>query len=100
MKPVKGGNLVNLPEKAKEIMDNLDGGSAASYAIRFAAGFDGIMMVLSGMGDKEYFAPMSKITISRFAAIQLLKSKNLKRVKTMRQSGLIVFCCIQRQTIF
>lgn len=31
----------------------LGGGSAASYAIRYAAGFKGIMMVLSGMSNME-----------------------------------------------
>ncbi len=53
MEPVKGGNLVNLPEKAKAVFDELHGGSPASYAIRFAAGFDGIKMVLSGMSDMK-----------------------------------------------
>lgn len=51
MEPVRGGNLVNLPDEAKETLDSLGGGSAASYAIRFAAGFEGIFMVLSGMSD-------------------------------------------------
>jgi len=53
MEPVKGGNLVKLPEEAKAVFDALHGGSYASYAIRFAAGFEGIMMVLSGMGSME-----------------------------------------------
>lgn len=53
MEPVKGGNLVNLPEDAKEILEALHGGSPASYAIRFAASFDGVMMVLSGMSNTE-----------------------------------------------
>lgn len=51
MEPVKGGNLVNLPDEAKAVLEALHGGSAASYAIRFAAGFPGMMMVLSGMSD-------------------------------------------------
>ena len=53
MEPVKGGSLVNLPEAAKKVLDDLHGGSPASYAIRFAAGFPGMMMVLSGMSNME-----------------------------------------------
>lgn len=51
MEPVKGGNLVNLPLEAKKVFDKLEGGSYASYAVRFAAGFDSVFMVLSGMSD-------------------------------------------------
>ena len=53
MEPVKGGSLVNLPEAAQKVFDDLGSGSNASYAIRFAAGFEGIMMVLSGMSNLE-----------------------------------------------
>ena len=53
MEPVKGGSLVNLPEEAKKVLDDLHGGSPASYAIRFAAGFPGMIMVLSGMSNME-----------------------------------------------
>ncbi len=51
MEPVKGGSLVNLPEEAKKVFADLNGGSPASYAIRFAASFENVMMVLSGMGS-------------------------------------------------
>ena len=51
MEPVRGGNLANLPAEAKKSLDELGTASAASYAIRFAAGFEGIAMVLSGMSD-------------------------------------------------
>lgn len=53
MEPVKGGSLVNLPDEAKKIFDNLHGGSYASYAIRFAAGFKNVCAVLSGMSNTE-----------------------------------------------
>jgi predicted aldo/keto reductase-like oxidoreductase len=53
MEPVKGGSLVNLPDEAKAVFDSLNGGSYASYAIRFAAGFEGIFMTLSGMGNMD-----------------------------------------------
>lgn len=70
MEPVKGGNLVKLPDEARAVFDKLHGGSSAGYAIRFAAGFDGIRMVLSGMSSLEQmednisymkdFQPLSK----------------------------------------
>ncbi|MBO6046975.1 MAG: aldo/keto reductase [Erysipelotrichaceae bacterium] len=52
MEPVKGGSLVNLPEEAQKVFNELDSNmSNASYAIRFAASFKNIFMVLSGMSD-------------------------------------------------
>ena len=50
MEPVKGGTLVNLPEKA---MKELKGISPAELAIRFAAGWPNVFMVLSGMSSME-----------------------------------------------
>lgn len=53
MEPVKGGSLAALPAEAQAIFDALRGGSHASYAVRFAAGFPNICAVLSGMSDME-----------------------------------------------
>ena len=53
MEPVKGGNLIRLPEDAQKILDELHGGSNASYAIRFAASFPNMRVVLSGMSNME-----------------------------------------------
>lgn len=53
MEPIKGGSLVNIPDEATkcfaEVRPEL---SAASWAIRFAATPDNIMIVLSGMSDE------------------------------------------------
>lgn len=53
MEPVKGGNLVNLPDVGKAVLDELHGGSYASYAIRFAASFPQVFVVLSGMSTLD-----------------------------------------------
>ena len=51
MEPVKGGSLVNLPPEADKILRALNGDSNAGYALRFAASFPNMAMVLSGMSD-------------------------------------------------
>lgn len=52
MEPVKGGTLAALPPDAQQLLEQYKpGASAASYALRFAAGLDNVMMVLSGMSD-------------------------------------------------
>ena len=52
MEPVRGGSLVALPEEAKNLLEST-GKSCAEYALRYAASFDGIIMVLSGMSTIE-----------------------------------------------
>ena len=80
MEPVKGGNLVNLPESAKKVLEDLHGGSVASYAIRFAASLPGILMVLSGMSTLEQmqdnisymqdFKPLNETELTAIAKVQ------------------------------
>ena len=53
MEPVKGGSLVNLPKEADDILRELNGGTNASYALRFAASHPNIAMVISGMNTME-----------------------------------------------
>ncbi len=53
MEPLKGGGLVNLPTAAREVLDQLNNGSYASYAMRFAGQFDSVVKVLSGMSTLE-----------------------------------------------
>ena len=77
MEPVKGGRLVNLPVVARQILEELNGGSVASYAIRFAAGYEGMMMVLSGMGDLD----MVKDNCGYMADFQPLNDRELAAVE-------------------
>lgn len=53
MEPVKGGLLVNVPDKAKDLLEKRNNGSIASYAIRFAASLPNVERVLSGMSTLE-----------------------------------------------
>ena len=76
MEPVKGGSLVNLPKIAGDVLDELQGGSPASYAIRYAAGFPGVMMVLSGMSNMEQMQD----NLSYMKNFKPLNEKELKAV--------------------
>ena len=54
MEPVKGGMLANPPESVLNILKKAEPDrSAASWAIRFAAGLEGVITVLSGMSSLE-----------------------------------------------
>ena len=77
MEPVRGGSLVRLPEEAKKILDDLHGGSYASYAIRFAAGFKNIRVVLSGMSDMDQM----KDNVSFMEDFQPLNEKEQEAIR-------------------
>lgn len=88
MEPVKGGSLANLPAEAAAL---LPGGSPASYAVRFAAGFEGVEMVLSGMSD---LAQMED-NLSYMEDVQPLTKQEhqlLEQVKPIYQSATRIPC--------
>lgn len=80
MEPVKGGSLVNLPQTAQRVLNRLEGGSNASYAIRFAAGFEGMMMVLSGMSTIAQL----RDNVSFMESFQPLSEQEQAAVSTVR----------------
>ena len=87
MEPVKGGNLVNLPDDARDVIER-SGISAANLAIRFAASPENVMMVLSGMSNMDQmtdnisfmkdFVPLSEKEIELTALVAgIMNAKNL-----------------------
>ena len=78
MEPVKGGMLAKVPEKAEALMkQEAPRMSPASWAIRFAAGLDGILTVLSGMSDLAQVED----NISYMKDFQPLNDRELKILK-------------------
>ncbi len=88
MEPVRGGRLVNLPERAKDIWNAFGSTSYAGFALRFAASFDNIFMVLSGMSNMEQvqdniatmgdFRPFTEAEFEAAAKVtDILKSRDL-----------------------
>lgn len=78
MEPVKGGSLVNLPDNALSL---LTGGSPASYAIRFAASPENMVMVLSGMSNQaqmednlSYMQDFRPVTEAELALIDQVRT--------------------------
>ena len=88
MEPVRGGALVNLPQEALELLPN---GSPASYALRFAAGFPQIAVVLSGMSDEAQMAD-NLATMGNFQPLSDAEQEAVAKVRTMYQAQHKVPC--------
>lgn len=89
MEPVKGGTLAAVPVGAKHLLQNLDAtASPASFAVRFAASLDGVMVVLSGMSDLEqvedntaYMQDFKPLTDAEKQALSAMKAEYQKTWK-------------------
>lgn len=90
MEPVKGGILTNLIEPAKKIIDEL-GGTPASYAIRFAASFEGVAMVLSGMSNMDQLRE-NLAFMKNFSPLNEKETGAIERITQIMQKQNVIPC--------
>lgn len=84
MEPVKGGKLAAPPQPVLDLFRSHDpAASPASWAIRFAAGLDGVMVVLSGMSD------LAQLTDNTGYMADFVPLSGAERVMTVRAAELI-----------
>ena len=85
MEPVKGGMLADLPE---EVTQKMQPASPASYAVRFAAELEGVLVVLSGMSslaqledNTTYMQEVQPLTQAEHALVREAKAALCKQWK-------------------
>lgn len=98
MEPVKGGRLVELPEEAKAVFDALGDKSYASYAVRFAEGFDGMFMVLSGMSTLGQMED-NLATMSPFVPLSEKELDAVRRVNAIFHGRRLIPCTACRYCV-
>ena len=91
MEPVKGGTLANLPLDAANVLKALSDDSNASYAVRYAASFPNVMMVLSGMSDMNQMNDNLK-TMVNFKAVTGEEEEALKKVVYILKNRKLIPC--------
>ena len=98
MEPVKGGSLVNLPGEADAVLRGLNGGSNASYALRFAAGFPNMAVVLSGMSDMAQMED-NIASMRDFRPLDDAEREAVDRVCAVLRSGHLIPCTACRYCV-
>lgn len=92
MEPVKGGILAKLPAEAEKLMrERNPDASPVSYALRFAASLENVMMVLSGMSSLKQLQDNLKI-MERPAPLTEGERELLRRVVAVIEKNTAVPC--------
>ena len=103
MEPVKGGTLAALPPEARQLLEQQDATkSMASWAIRYAASLDNVMMVLSGMSNMEQMEDNLSY-MKDFRPLNNAEQEAIENVTRLIRSRIAVACtgcryCVSENT--
>ena len=80
MEPVKGGALAGMTGEPARILRELDSSaSLASFAVRYAASLENVMLVLSGMSDETQLADNTSY-MKEFVPLSEREQQGIKKV--------------------
>jgi len=96
MEPVKGGSLAGVPDSAEKLLKDYDSNaSVPSWAIRYCASLDDVIMVLSGMSDIEQIKDNTGY-MEEFIPLNETEKDMLAEVATIIKNTSIIPCTFCR----
>ncbi len=99
MEPIKGGTLINIPDEAKTLLTETDPNlSIASWAVRFAASLDNVMVVLSGMSNFEQLKDNTSY-MREFKPLNEKEQEVIKKVTDVITKSIAVPCTACRYCV-
>ena len=103
MESIKGGSLINLPEDARSVFDELNASQGtdhgpANYALRWVAGFENIKVILSGMNNTEQVRDNIN-TLKNYDPLSEPEQNAIKKVTGIFNSKKMIQCTACRYCV-